>query len=209
MDNQEIVQFESNLQNSKKCYVPCIICNSFILSPNNSINYTELCCMNCFNFLNSINLWNIRNNSSIINNEHSIYKHKMHNYYIVTETVLSKNQNRFKKIAYHYVTKMKTIYCANCFKDSISFHNILDNFCPQCNSFNSITIISYRWVIITNKYTNFQNIIPKLKFCKKIDLLNNFIGPVEIYNQYIFNYEKIFLIKNMYFNQQLYKLKEV
>jgi len=208
MDNQEIVQLQTNIQNIKQCYVPCLICNTLIISTNNSINYTELCCLNCFNYLNSINLWNISNNISLIYNEHKIYKHKVDNFYIITETILSKNPSRFKKIAYHYATKMKSIYCAYCLKDIISFHNILDNFCPQCNSFNSIKFISYRWIIITNKYTNFQNIRPRLKFCKKTDLLSNFIGPIEIYNQDFFNYEKIFLIKNMYFNQQLYKIKK-
>jgi hypothetical protein len=89
---------------------------------------TEICCDKCFRHMNNINLWH-NNIEKLLyfnaNSTHNVYKHKSKDYYIICQIVFNK-KNRL--IAFHYAQKMKIIYCVNCLKDSISFHNILDNY---------------------------------------------------------------------------------
>ena len=205
MNNQEIELLQPNIDQSNQIYGQCMMCNILIPIPNNYIMNTEICCDKCYRHMNNLNLWhnNIENLSYFnANCTHNVYKHKSKDYYIICETVFNK-KNRL--IAFHYAQKMKIIYCVNCLKDSISFHNILDNYCPQCNKCDTISHIYYRWVVVADKY-NTLNIIPKIKLLKKYDLKQYFRGPIEIYHQDYFNYEKIFLIKNIYLNQKQYIL---
>ena len=205
MNNQEIVIFQQNIDQSNQIYGQCMMCNILIPIINNSTNYPELCCDKCFILMNNINLWHSISEKLLYvdsNRTHNIFKHKSKDYYITCETVFNEKN---KLIVFHYVRKMKILYCINCLKDSISFNNILDNYCPQCTAYNTISHIYYRWVIIADKY-NSLNIIPKLKFLKKNNLSRYFIGPIEIYHQDYFNYDKIFLIKNIYLNQKPFML---
>jgi len=204
----QYVLLQHNIVDSNQIYGQCIMCNILIPLTNNSVIYSELCCNKCSILMNNINLWqSCTEKISYIkkNRIHYVYKHKLKDYYIICESVFNKKN---KLIAFHYAKKMKTVYCRNCFKDSISFHDILDNYCPQCNNYDTISYIYYRWVVVADKY-NTLNIIPKIKFIEKNHLSQYFIGPIEIYNHNLFNYEKIFLIKKIYLNQNPFVLIQV
>jgi len=197
----QYVLLQNNIVDSNQICGQCIMCNNLIPLTNNSVIYSELCCNKCLILMNNINLWqSCTEKISYINKKriHYVYKHKSKEYYIICESVFNKKN---KLIAFHYAKKMKTVYCGNCLKDSISFHDILDNYCPLCNKYDTISYIYYRWVIVADKH-NTLNIVPKIKFIEKNHLSQSFVGPLEIYNENYFNYEKIFLIKNIYLNQK-------
>jgi hypothetical protein len=183
---------------------PCSICN--ILLQNNSFeNNNNIVCLSCNDYLNNTNLWQCKNNSLHKNRVHKVFKNTKKDFYIITEKVYNKNTNKFL-LYYHYAKKLKIIYCINCLKDSISFDNIQNDYCPKCSCMNTISSIYYRWVIITNKYQNFPNIEPKIKNLKYFDLQKNYTF-IEEYNEKYFNYEKLYLLKNNYCNQSTYELK--
>ena len=182
--------------------ISCSICNAIV-----QYNYTEnnnIACSSCYDYLNNTNLWDCKNNSLLKNRVHKIYQNKKRDFYIITEKVYNKDQNKYF-LFYHYTKKLKIIYCINCLKDSISFDNIQNDYCPKCSCMNTISSITFRWVIITNKYQNFPNIIPIVKNLKYNDLQNNY-EFIEEYCEEFFNYEKLYLLKNNYCNQSTYEL---